>query len=592
MNLVPFTDCTLSLTWRSMTSGDMQFGNGWLFSHLRTLEITQSETVIYDRRPDGIMTTWTLDNGTYITSDCSIHDSLVKNGSGFFEIQGKYGDVWEFDANGMPSVYEDSSGNALTYTFSGYLWTGFTDDRGKSYTIHHDGNDRIDYIEDPTGRRWTFGYTSGNLTTITTPVTPDQEYGITTTFTYDGSNRLTDVQDGRSNTWLEYSWVTGTSKVDTATLDGDDVTFTQTGGRTDRKARNGNVHRIHFSGQNITKTEMYIDSQAEYVTTYAYSGSSLITIVYPRGNRVDLTWDGSDNLTARRRKTTDTANTDASDIVESWTYSNNFVATYTDPLGEVTTYTRNGAGLVTEIDHPDVTYPASQTASSTRSYNGYGQVLTSTDEEGTQAAFTYVSSGDDVGLLYTVSVDPAGLNLTTTYGYDDEWNVDSVTDPRGHVTETTWDALRRRVEVELRLIRVTGWTTRTVADVQLGETQRMVFPPFEFSVTAEETGVVVSAYSTDGMLAGYEREWNLLSHRWAAAAADVVDSHGARLATTVASGSGGFTSATYTSAFDATADVQLADPVSVTLRVPATWEDEIVRYAFTDLDLAKIPPAR
>jgi len=150
----------------------------------------------------------------------------------------------------------------------------------------------------------------------------------------------------------------------------------------------------------------------------------------------------------------------------------------------------------------------------------------------------------------------------------------------------------RSLEVRLRLVRVKTWTTRTVADVQLGETQRIVLPPFEFSVTAEEAGVVVSTYSTDETLAGYERAWNLLSHRWAAAAADVVDARGVRLGATVGGGSGGCTSQTYRSALDATSDVQVAHPLAVTLRVPATWEDEIVRYRFTDLDLAKVPPGR
>lgn len=150
----------------------------------------------------------------------------------------------------------------------------------------------------------------------------------------------------------------------------------------------------------------------------------------------------------------------------------------------------------------------------------------------------------------------------------------------------------RSLEVELRIVHVKRWTTRTVADVQLGEPQRIVLPPFEFSVTAEETGVVVSAYSTDETLAGHEREWNLLSHRWAAAAADVVGASGARLRATGGGGSGGFTSQTYMSPFDAAADVQVAYPATVTLRVPATWEDEIVRYRFTDLDLAEVPHAR
>ena len=64
--------------------------------------------------------------------------------------------------------------------------------------------------------------------------------------------------------------------------------------------------------------------------------------VKPRDNRVDFTRNGAGFVTERRQKTTDTDNTSSSDIVESWGYTNNFVTSYTDPLGNVTTYTRRG----------------------------------------------------------------------------------------------------------------------------------------------------------------------------------------------------------------------------------------------------------
>jgi hypothetical protein len=149
------------------------------------------------------------------------------------------------------------------------------------------------------------------------------------------------------------------------------------------------------------------------------------------------------------------------------------------------------------------------------------------------------------------------------------------------------------LEFEVGLVRVKTWTTRTIS-MQLGEPQQVVIAPFEFSLTAGKTGVTVGAYSTDETLAGHERHWDLLSHRWAASAAEVVDAGGARLSATFGGGSGGATSQTYTKTFgaDGVADAQVAYPASVTLRVPATWTDEIARYQFTNLDLAKVPSAR
>ena len=106
----------------------------------------------------------------------------------------------------------------------------------------------------------------------------------------------------------------------------------------------------YFSGKNITKIDMLINSQSKYATEYRYSGSNVVAIVYPRGNRVDLTYDSDDNVTERRRKTTDTdTDSDTNDIVESWTYTNDLVMSHTDPLGNVTSYVRDTAGNVTEI---------------------------------------------------------------------------------------------------------------------------------------------------------------------------------------------------------------------------------------------------
>ena len=268
--------------------------------------------------------------------------------------------------------------------------------------------------------------------------------------TYDGSNRVSSITDARSNAVISITWVGSTATVDKYTIAGTDIDYAYAAGRTDRTDRNGNVHRYHYSGQNITKIDLYVSGQAQYATEYRYSGNALVTIVKPRGNRIDFDRDGADNVTERRQKTTDTGtDNDTNDIVESWTYSGNFVATATDPLGNVTTYTRDSAGNVTEIAYENVTSPFTQ-SSVTKSfqYNAYGQLTQVTDEEGEVTTYTYFTSGADVGLLEKVRVDPTGLDLTTTYGYDANFNVDSITDPRSKTTTQTWDDRRRLVETQ------------------------------------------------------------------------------------------------------------------------------------------------
>jgi len=171
-----------ALRWRSEVSGLTQTGLGMLPSWEHTVEkvILNSQNPegnggheVRWRRPDGLLVTYDWDGTAYSTLDCSIHDTLSKNGSGNYVITGKWGATKLFDANGMPDKYTDRNGNVLDFTYnSSYQWTAFTDDRGRTYTIHHDADGFIDYIDDPASRRWSFGYdTSGNLTSITAPDT-------------------------------------------------------------------------------------------------------------------------------------------------------------------------------------------------------------------------------------------------------------------------------------------------------------------------------------------------------------------------------------------------------------------------------------
>ena len=188
---------------------------------------------------------------------------------------------------------------------------------------------------------------------------------------------------------------------------------------------------------------MYVSSQAKYATTYTYTGAMVATIVYPRGNRIDFTYDGDDNLTERRHKETDTSSTSATDLVHAWEYTSHFVTKYTDPEGNETSYTRDSNGNVTKITYEDVTSPSAQSADEDIEYNSSGQITKVTDEEEKVTNYYYFSTGNGKGLLEKIEVDPTGLDLETTFTYDSAGNIATVTDPRGNATTLTWDTLRR-----------------------------------------------------------------------------------------------------------------------------------------------------
>ncbi len=447
----------LGFRWRAMVDGASQLGNGILPSWEITVEYVELDAQnpwgnggnqALVRRPSGLVSVYDWTGSAYVAQDCQNYDALVLV-SNLYVLTDKWGNSWYFNSDGMPASYVSRNGCTTSYSYNGSLQlTSITDDRGGSYTIGHDQDGFIDSIEDPTGREWGFSYDAGNLETIRTPATTDQQYGITTTFGWDAYDRLVSVTDGRSHTVLGIAWV-GTSRVvDTVTIDGDDVTFDYYTGRTERTDRAGVVHRAHHSGTTITQTDLYGDSQAEFVNLYRYNGSTLINRVFPRGNRIDFTVDGWGNLTQKRYRETDTSTNQASDIVHSWTYDDNFVETYTNPEGATWTYGRDAYGNLTSVTHPTVTNPDTQPASETFTYNGYGQRLTHVDEEGLRTQYVYFTTGDEIGLLEKIQVGPDGQILETSFTYDAWLNVATRTDPRSNAWSYTWDSLRRMKETQ------------------------------------------------------------------------------------------------------------------------------------------------
>jgi len=362
-----------------------------------------------------------------------------------------WGSRIDFDARGCPAAFVDRNGNTDTWTYNtAYKWTGLTDDRGKSYTPSQNARGYTSSIQDPAGRTWSFGYdSSDNLTTVVSPATADQTSGITVTLGYDGNNRLTSVTDGRGNAVWAIGYSGATRKVSNTTIDGDQISYTYVGTtRTDRTDRNGTVGRTFHTGNQVSKKCLYISSVEKFITLFNYSGVFPTYIVFPRGNRVDETYDSVGNLTARRHRTQDTSTNDASDIYHQWGYTSNFVTSYTDPLGNQTTYGRDSAGNLTSVTFPTVTSPASQSASISITRNSKGQPTRFTDEEGYYTDITYHSTGSNSDLVDKMEEDAAGLSLFWTVAHDSAWNVSSVTDPLSRTTSYTWDNLRRLTQVQ------------------------------------------------------------------------------------------------------------------------------------------------
>jgi hypothetical protein len=202
---------TLGVRVRGMISGGTEFGLGMIPSWMTTVQETihnvgnplanggHSALV---RLPTGVTVNFIWGGSAYGTSDCCFHDTLSKNGSGRYVLTALDGSTKLFDANGMPDVYTDANGNATDYAYNSSLQcTGWTNDRSVSTTVNHDANGWVSSVVVDGLFTYTFNInSSGYLTSITTPTTPDQGSGIDIAPQYDGSNRITAIRDGNGTT--------------------------------------------------------------------------------------------------------------------------------------------------------------------------------------------------------------------------------------------------------------------------------------------------------------------------------------------------------------------------------------------------------
>ncbi|MDQ0086111.1 YD repeat-containing protein [Variovorax boronicumulans] len=104
----------------------------------------------------------------------------------------------------------------------------------------------------------------------------------------------------------------------------------------------------------------------------------------------------------------------------------------TDGRGNVTTYNYDKSGNLLQSS---AALDATTTVVSRATYDKTGLKLTSIDANGVATNFTY----DAANRLLTRTLDPTGLNLSTSYAYDAKGQAVSVTDPRGVVTSIEFD---------------------------------------------------------------------------------------------------------------------------------------------------------
>lgn len=395
--------------------------------------------------------------------------------------------------NGLvPATVTDAAGRQYSITITGGLVTQINAPGTRTYKYAYDGNGNLTNYTDPSGVVTHYDYDSSHrLTRIVLNYisggAQDQQTNVVTTLTYDTNNRLVKLMDPLGyDTDMSYSIPAGGSAfqtqisqlqvVSSATYETTTYLLTTDGLGAVAKLTDalGNATQYQYdANENV----MQVTDAAGHVvtTTYDSNGNKLTNVVDPGSGHLNLTtmwtYDSANNVLTQ---------TDPRGIVTQYTYDSsttgnvtqviqNYASggpinsdtnvtvsvthdslgetlTTTDPLGHVTklTYDTYGNVLTTTTNYISGGPTDSQTnVTTSATYDVLGERLTATNALGVVTQYAYDILGH---LLQTIANYRSGVppdnqtNVTATYGYDALGRQVTVTNPRGIVTLTVYDA--------------------------------------------------------------------------------------------------------------------------------------------------------
>lgn len=450
------------------------------------------------------------------------------NRSRIFDHQGQT--VLSFTyTNGWLTAVTDRTGRQVQYKYQGENLVEVVDVLGNSSTYTYDGNHQVLTLKDAEGRQTTVSYATSvapppganaslKSTSGVSPVTNGNGVSTTSsavTVIRPPLSRVGTVTDalGKTTTYqADYDRVTRRYTVTTIAPSGARTTgvYNAEGRMLSQQIGSRTTSQLQFDINNteISLNERGLATRIQYddarhpLTTWYPDGSQVKASYDPTyGNPLEVTdeagivtrysYDGKGNLT----QTTEAASRPEQRITRS---------TY-DSHGQKTSETRAG---VTSVEDATTTF----------SYDGYGNLASVTDPLGKTTTFTYDVMGnvltrtDALGQVTTYTYDAAGrqtkrtdaLNHSVTLTYDKVGNPLTSTDALGNVTTLTYDKLNRRIKIQD--------PTGGIRESQYDDDGRLK------TLLDQGTAIVTLTYDGDGRLASTtDGNGNTTSYEYGAA---------------------------------------------------------------------------
>lgn len=345
----------------------------------------------------------------------------------------KDGTVYTFGPyTGTLDRLQDRHGNRLDFIRSGGRLDRIVTQHGRYVDFTYDTTNRITQMKDLAGRTWTYTYTGSYLTKATYPDNRFEEYA------YDTAGRMLTVKDRRGTVTATNVYDVNGRVITQTLADGGVYQFNYTvdvNGKiiqTNVTDPRGTVRRLIFNadGSVLSRTDAMGTPQQQTTTYERQAGTNLLlSATDPLGRKTTHIYDTKGNVLSITRL----AGT-AQALTETYTYepTYNQVTSVTDSLGQITTFTYDTQGDRTAIIDP-------LGNKTTLSYNSEGQPISVTDPLNQVTLLSY-----DLGDLASIT-DPLG-RVTTRYT-DLLGRLQALTDPLSRRTRYNYDALDRITQI-------------------------------------------------------------------------------------------------------------------------------------------------
>ena len=397
------------------------------------------------RRPDGSALHFQLLSGQLVPADASIKDSLRATTNGWQYIT-EDDEVEDYDATGRLVMITNRAGfsQRLSYDSHNRL-QGVTDPSNRSLTVTYDDtndySNRVHRIIDPAGGVYTYHYNGDNLASVTYPDGKTHFYSYNEPAYTSGaalSSALTGIVDengARYTTWnydgqgraISSEHASGVDKTTVAYTGSNGSTVTDAVG-TPRTYQYINIYSV-ARGTGITQPCTTGCTSTTASTAYDAQGNVSSRTDF-NGITTTYTYDLTRNLETSRTEAYGTAQQRT--ISTQWHSTFRLPTVIAEPL-KITTYTYDATS-------GNVLTKSERATTDTNGSAGFGAALQGSPRVWT---YTYTTSADGTlpNLLKTIDGPRTNVSDITTYAYDAQGNLASITNALGQVTQiTSYDA--------------------------------------------------------------------------------------------------------------------------------------------------------